>query len=596
MKCPKCNSEHEGDFCPKCNHLPALLQENASNKKLGKLLGFRTNTAWKKVLSILYLIFSLFYLISVIFAEKYVNITNYDFMISQICDFLIFVVMIFPYIFLSNTKFRDKLPLFKKHTKGASLAGLLIVTVIIGIVSGVLEEVHSKEFLADRENHAYKETLTEATCEKDGEIKKFCEYCGQTETEKINALGHKMVEISHKEATETEEGEIIEECSVCGKQQRTVLEQLKSDDNTSKADSNTSDISSKTESKIDITQYYGEYYSKSKLYGISLQENDEHSFYLKLSYSDGTTDEGNVIPGKKAILTNYSDITVTLNENGIVHVKLNSAITANGNFDEDLIKGNLIDIIGLTSASQLNNMDMIDMFPYLCQIENNCVNLSANSLIRHPDLYNNNTIYRIPGVVTWAESGKFLLQITDKLENNTIVCYSSLPVSEGDEICVYGNGIGKENYTRTYYGGTPSDYKFETLKFQVGFILYPEQDIPYDEIFPSNIQSFIDGEYTLKNSYSTPYNLESTLSVNSSTINNRFYSIDKATITFAYTPNFDNLNSLVSVHLVVSTQSKRNQEVTLSLLFDIDDEQECHCVLRKEKFIDNEYIFYTKIK
>ena len=228
MKCPKCNSEYEGDFCPKCNNLPTLPQENGSNKKLSKLLGFRTNTAWKKVLSILYLIFCLLYLISVIFAEKYVNITNYDFMISQICDFLIFVIMISPYIFLSNTKFRDKLPLFKKHTQGASLAGLLIITVIIGIASGVLEEAHSKEFLADRENHAYKETVTEATCEKDGEIKKSCEYCGLTETEKISAPGHKMEEVSRKEATETENGEIVKKCSVCGKEEKTVLEKLKS--------------------------------------------------------------------------------------------------------------------------------------------------------------------------------------------------------------------------------------------------------------------------------------------------------------------------------------------------------------------------------
>lgn len=272
MKCPKCNSEYEGDFCPKCNNLPSLEQENGSNKKSSKLLGFRTNTIWKKVLSILYLIFCFLYLISVIFTEKYVNITNYDFIISQICDFLVFVIMISPYIFLSNTKFRDKLPLFKKHTKGASLAGLLIITVIIGIASGFLEEAHSKEFLADRENHAYKETVTEATCEKAGEIKNFCEYCGLTETETINALGHKMEEVSRKDATETENGEIVKRCSVCGKEEKTVLEKLKStasktesSENESKNESKPNAASSKdTSSKINSSKVNSSKESSSK--------------------------------------------------------------------------------------------------------------------------------------------------------------------------------------------------------------------------------------------------------------------------------------------------------------------------------------------
>lgn len=283
MKCENCNTEHEEEFCPNCNRLADTPLNNEPIKKTGKLLGFRTNKIWKKIVSILYLIFCFIYLLGVIGTEKYVNITNHDFIISQICDSLIFVIMITPYIFLSNTKFRNILPLFKKHSIGASTIGLIIVTIIIGVISGIIDASHSEEFLNDRENHAYSETVTEATCEKVGEIKRFCEYCGISETESIpklnhkkieisktepscenageiieqcelcnkefkeslKALGHKMAEISRKDATETTEGEIIEECTVCGKQKKTFLEKLQIN-SSSKENTPTSKTSSKS--------------------------------------------------------------------------------------------------------------------------------------------------------------------------------------------------------------------------------------------------------------------------------------------------------------------------------------------------------------
>ncbi len=592
MKCENCNTEHEGEFCPNCNGLTDTPQNNATIKKTGKLLGFRTNKIWKKIVSILYLIFCFIYLLGVIGTEKYVNITNHDFIISQICDSLIFVIMITPYIFLSNTKFRNILPLFKKHSIGASTIGLIIVTIIIGVISGIIDTSHSEEFLNDRENHAYTETVTEATCEKAGEIKKFCEYCGISETETIAALGHKMTEITRKEATETTEGEIVEECSVCGKQKKTVLEKIKTNSSTAVDSSSHSEASSKTEIKseennIDISKYYGKYYSKSKLYEISLQENDGKSFYISLVYTDGTIDDGYVTPNKQTTLNNYSQVVITLKKNGVVHIKLNSAISANGNFDEDLIKGSLLEAVGLISASLLNDMDYSERFPYLCQIEENCLNLSAKSLIQHPNQYCNDTIYRMPGVVTWAEGNKFLLQITEKQKNDTIICYSQTPVTEGEKICVYGNGIGKGTYTK-------GSKKYETLELQVGYILYPNKNIPYEGALPGYIQNFINGDYTLKNAYSSPYNLESTLSVKDSVINSRSYTIEKATLTFSYTPDFDNLNGLVAVQLLVSTGNKRNQPVQLSLLFDVDS-KECHCVVLKEEAINTEYIFYERV-
>ncbi len=310
MKCKKCGTKYNGDFCPNCgcstdNLNLQCTQALQSNKKTKKLLGFRSNKVVNKIISIGYMIVCALVLIGILGTEKYVNITNYDYTISQICDSLIVVMMITPYIFLSDFKFRNKLPLFKNHTVKSNIIGMLIVITILGVISGILDANHSKEFLADRDNHDWKETVTEATCEKTGEKLKQCQYCGIKESEEIpklkhekeeiskteptcekqgeiaskcklcskefkevlKATGHKFKEISRKEATETTEGEIVNECSVCKKQEKTVIEKLDkketSNPTTSKKE-NTKDTSSKENSsktektKFELTNYLGQ--------------------------------------------------------------------------------------------------------------------------------------------------------------------------------------------------------------------------------------------------------------------------------------------------------------------------------------------------
>ncbi len=291
MKCTKCNSEYEGNSCPNCvgnteNTNIQNTQGLQKNIKAKKLLGFRSNKVVNKIISISYMIVCALVLIGVLGTEKYVNITNYDYTISQICDSLIVVMMITPYIFLSDFKFKDKLPLFKNHTVKSNIIGMLIVITILGVISGVLDANHSKEFLADRDNHDWKETVTEATCEKAGKKSKQCQYCGIEETEEIPKLkhekeeiskteptcekqgeivskcklcskefkevlkstGHKFKEISRKEATEIAEGEIIGECSLCKKQEKTVIKKLDKKENNSSKNNSSKNTTSKTES------------------------------------------------------------------------------------------------------------------------------------------------------------------------------------------------------------------------------------------------------------------------------------------------------------------------------------------------------------
>jgi len=218
MKCEKCSVEYEGNSCPQCGE---------KHQSKGKLLGFRSNKVWKKIISIAYLVICGLVAFAVIFEGKYENITVYDFVIDKIFSFLMLILMVSPYIFLSETKFRNILPLFKKHRVFQSTVGMIIVVILILISIGITNSLHSEEYLADMQNHAYVEvSKTDATCEKDGEINYHCEYCGEDHTEVIKATGHQMVEVSRVDATEDEDGEIIRKCSVCNKEQKETIRQL----------------------------------------------------------------------------------------------------------------------------------------------------------------------------------------------------------------------------------------------------------------------------------------------------------------------------------------------------------------------------------
>ena len=179
------------------------------------MLGFRTNKVWKKILSVIYLIYCALYALGVITTGRYEKITVYDFWIDKLYGVVLLLVLLSPYIFLSNTKFRNKLPLFKKHSTGASIAGMAIISLSLVILSGFVNGLHSQEYLADMENHAYIEvSVVSATCETDGKIERHCEYCGKDTTEQVKAMGHSW-DVIATEATCTTPGVCTYVCTVC---------------------------------------------------------------------------------------------------------------------------------------------------------------------------------------------------------------------------------------------------------------------------------------------------------------------------------------------------------------------------------------------
>lgn len=203
-------------------------------------LGFRTNKTWKKVISISYLIFCVAFALFTIIGERKGQVTAYDYLIDKASCCVLAFASFCPYIFLSNTKLRDKLPLLKKHSIGASIGGSLIVFAALFMVFGVVDSAHSSEYKADMKNHAYDVVSSrDATCEADGEVIYYCEYCGKESTEIIDKLGHNMAEVTRKEATESAEGQIINKCSVCGKKETITLEKLTKEENTTKSNKTT---------------------------------------------------------------------------------------------------------------------------------------------------------------------------------------------------------------------------------------------------------------------------------------------------------------------------------------------------------------------
>lgn len=191
------------------------------------LLGFRSNKVWKKVISVIYLVCCVLSIVVTFLSGREGQVTIYDFWIDKVYCAIILLGMISPYIFLSNTPLRKHLPLFKKHKPASSALGMITVLCGLLIVGGMVNSLHSDEYLADMENHVYREvSRTEPSCEKRGVIEYICDYCGMSNSEAIDAIGHDMVETNRKEPTQDAEGEIVCQCTRCGVEDVTVIAKL----------------------------------------------------------------------------------------------------------------------------------------------------------------------------------------------------------------------------------------------------------------------------------------------------------------------------------------------------------------------------------
>ena len=94
-----------------------------------KIFGLRSAKAYKMIPALLYYAAMAYFIGASIVGEllhyKFETTIDYILMIEK---YLFFAILFFsPLIFLSDFKYRENLPLFKKHTFSSSLSGMIIV-------------------------------------------------------------------------------------------------------------------------------------------------------------------------------------------------------------------------------------------------------------------------------------------------------------------------------------------------------------------------------------------------------------------------------------------------------------------------------------
>lgn len=164
--------------------------------KQRKLLGFRSNRTWKKVLSIIYLVYVGLWLL--------LSLSVYNSLSNALVAIEITLLLIAPYIFLSNFKLRSFMPLFKKRHKGFTFLGMVCVYTIILVSFSIIISAVSCD-------HEWEAVETKAaTCTQSGSITYVCNLCGANDYQTLNEEGHSF------EVEEDNEIEIIKVCAVCG--------------------------------------------------------------------------------------------------------------------------------------------------------------------------------------------------------------------------------------------------------------------------------------------------------------------------------------------------------------------------------------------
>lgn len=320
-------------------------------------------------------------------------------------------------------------------------------------------------------------------------------------------------------------------------------------------------------SGYDLDSLTGTYHSPTEAYEVTLMATPGRSFFVDLRYANGMADHGDAVPGVESALENGAVVTVDINDDGTVHLKLVSAVRADGVFDEDLIPGALGEVTEIHSARLLKDLSDGTRFAYLCQIEQRCAELRVGDVTSRPYAYCDNEIYRFAGKVVQAVEGGFLLQLCSRsdCENNLIVCKSDEIVQTGEELCVYGVGTGTGSYTRTNEYGRVKE--FETLLLDVGYTI--RNAISYGTSVPEFMQDFVYGEYSLKE-YETKFLLESDLTFDEHGINGRDMTIKSVSLKYAVTSVTDWIGNSVSVVVETQTTSHRGEPCTINFYFKLN--------------------------
>ncbi|MBC5581399.1 hypothetical protein H8S23_07735 [Anaerofilum sp. BX8] len=117
-------------------------------ENLKKLLGFRSNTPWKKIVAVLYYLICLAVFAVGLVTPLPIEAGLWDVFVYKVSVTVIFLWMISPAIFLSETPLRRRLPLFRQRIGSKSLIGMMIVFILFTYLFAMTESWHSPEYKA----------------------------------------------------------------------------------------------------------------------------------------------------------------------------------------------------------------------------------------------------------------------------------------------------------------------------------------------------------------------------------------------------------------------------------------------------------------
>lgn len=120
-----------------------------NKENLRKVFGFRSQTGWKSTVAVCYLLFCFAFLIIAMVTPPLISCDLKDAIIYRLSCLVIFVWLISPFILLSDTKLRDRLPFFSSHYSMSSLAGMLAATIFFILFFIGVESYHSQSYKDD---------------------------------------------------------------------------------------------------------------------------------------------------------------------------------------------------------------------------------------------------------------------------------------------------------------------------------------------------------------------------------------------------------------------------------------------------------------
>ena len=111
-----------------------------------KLFGFRSGKPVKMIAALAWYLLCLVVLFFGLTTPVPVAASAYDAGLYRLSGVILFLWMLSPAVFLSNTPLRQYLPLFRKRQTGFSVMGMMIVFVFFAYLFASVESLHSPAY------------------------------------------------------------------------------------------------------------------------------------------------------------------------------------------------------------------------------------------------------------------------------------------------------------------------------------------------------------------------------------------------------------------------------------------------------------------